>query len=180
MGEFGNGTERRRWAVGSRRCYTLPMPTHTDPPTWPDALRQPDRAHVGFLLESFWLELEALPTLLAAQELILAEAMTARLRTIIMELMLAMNGIAWPTGTQHLNGYLGASQRAVLERTLVATDAGAATWLARAVALTVIYRWYAPQCTERFDVAYPTATEARVWPALCAGLPDWPTTLTTE
>ncbi len=158
-------------------CYTRAMET---PPQWPDALRPPDVDHVADLLQKFWLELERLPAHLRAQELILAEALTAHLRYIIIELMLAMNGIAWPEGTQHLNGYLGASQRAVLERTLAAADSSSDTWLARAVALVVIYRWYAPQCVERFDVAYPQATETRVWAALCAQLPNWPTALTTE
>ncbi len=160
-----------------RVCYTRTM---MHKPSWPDPLQPPSAAHVAALLERFWLELEALPALLNRHELILAEALTARLRHIVIELMLAMNGIAWPEGTQHLNGYLGASQRAVLERTLAAADAGGESWLARAVALVVVYRWYAPQCSERFAIAQPTATEARVWAFLCAELPDWPMTLTTE
>lgn len=158
-------------------CYTRRMQA---PPIWPDSLRAPSPARVVHLLEAFWLELESLPALMQAQEWILAEALTARLRMIIIELMLAMNGIAWPEGTRHLNGYLGASQRAALERTLTAPDASGNTWLGRAVALTVIYRWYAPQCCARFGLEHPAATEARVWAALCAGLPDWPTSLTTD
>jgi hypothetical protein len=162
---------------------TLPEGAPTPPesrPTWPDALRKPESADVAALLEAFWLEIETLPALLAEDEMILAEALTARLRRIVMELMLAMNGIAWPEGTTHLNGYLGNSQRMVLERTLRAPNASAETWLARAVALTVIYRWYAPQCAERFGVAHPDTTEARVWAALYTGIPGWPQTLTTE
>lgn len=150
------------------------------PPAWPDPLQTPNPARVVHLLEAFWLELEGLPALVQEDELILAEALTARLRAIVIEMMLAMNGIAWPDGTKHLNGYLGASQRAVLERTLAAPNASGYTWLGRAVALTVIYRWYAPQCCARFGLEHPVATEARVWAALCAGLPGWPTTLTTE
>lgn len=149
-------------------------------PGWPDTLTAPDPLRVAALLEAFWLELASLPALLAQDERILAEALTARLRDVVIELMLAMNGIARPLGTQHLNGYLGDSQRAVLERTLIAASVDSGAWLARAVALTVIYRWYAPQCSARFALDYPQATEDRVWSALCAGIDGWPTTLTTE
>lgn len=141
---------------------------------WPDPLAPPSPARVGDLLESYWLTLERLPDLLQRNEAILAEALTAELRRIVIELMLAMNGIAWPMGTVHLNGYLGDSQRAVLERTLVAPEPSSNAWLARAVALTVIYGWYAPQCVDRFHVPMPEATRHRVWAALCAALPDWP------
>ncbi len=158
-------------------CYTRSM---SIPPVWPDILSAPDPRRIALQLEAFWLELEALPSLLACDEMILAEALTARLREVVIELMLAMNGISRPAGTQHLNGYLGESQRVALERTLVAPEAHGGAWLARAVALAVIYRWYAPQCVERFELAYPQATEERVWALLCAGIDDWPISLTTE
>jgi hypothetical protein len=37
-------------------------------------------------------------------------------RTIVLEMMLALNGIAYPAETRHLNTYLGASQRAAIEK----------------------------------------------------------------
>ncbi len=50
----------------------------------------------------------------------------------------------------------------------------------RAVALVVIYRWYAPQLVEQYKLAYPQALEAEVWRQLQHELPDWPLTVTTE
>jgi hypothetical protein len=129
---------------------------------------------VAQLLPAFWQTLDRLPDLLQRHEWILAEALTAELRTLVVEMMLAMNGITPPQGTRHLNGYLGASQRAVIERTLAAPHAGGESWLARAVALTVIQSWYAPQLVERFGCAPPTALEEAVRARLIATLPDWP------
>lgn len=155
-------------------------PGATTVPSWPDALSAPAAERVQYLLAEFWLTLETLPDLLNRGELLLAEENTAHLRALVLEMMLALNGIAMPAGTRHLNGYLGASQRAVLERTLVTPAAERSSWVARAVALTVIYRWYAPQLAAQFGLAEPVTEEARVWPHLVATLPDWPQSITTE
>jgi hypothetical protein len=148
--------------------------TSTQPNQWPDALQPPDPARVAALLPAYWRTLDGLPDLLTRGESLLAEELTVTLRTLVIEMMLAMNGIARPAATRHLNGYLGASQRAVLERTLVAPDSSADTWLARAVALTVIVGWYAPQIVERFGLEPPAKLEAAVLAHLAAALPDWP------
>ena len=95
-------------------------------------------------------------------------------------MMLALNGIQWPTGTRHLNGYLSASQRAALEKTLVAPEVSGESWIGRAVALVVIYRWYAPQLVEKFDLAYPHELENAVWTHLQQNIPDWPLSVTTD
>lgn len=153
---------------------------HAQVSPWPDLLVPASTIAVGPLLESFWSDLAALPDLLKREEYILAERLTARLRDIVIDMMLATNGIAYPAGTTHLNGYLSDSQRAVLERTLVAPSQSGETWLARAVALTVIYRWYAPQIAEQFGVQTPDALEAEVLAGLVARLPDWPTVIETE
>lgn len=162
----------------------MPSSPHTTAPpaapAWPDALQPPNPARVAQLLPTFWQRLADLPDLLQRDELLLAEALTAELRSLVLEMMLAMNGIAPPPGTRHLNGYLSPSQRAVLERTLVAPAASADVWLARAVALTVIQSWYAPQLAAHFGVAPPTALEAEVRAHLAAALPDWPLEIATD
>lgn len=151
----------------------------TQPP-WPDPLQKPTAADVAALLIDFWQVLQPLPDLLQRQEHLLADHLTTRLRSVIIEMMLALNGIQWPTGTRHLNGYLSASQRAALAKTLVAPTVSAESWIGRAVALVVIYRWYAPQLVEKFDLVYPQALETQVWVHLQQNIPDWPLSVTTD
>jgi len=147
---------------------------------WPDALSLPEAGQIEVVLTEFWTGLASLADLLVRGELVLAEAALVRQRERIIEMMLAANGIAWPRATRHLNGYLGESQRVALERTLVATGAPRDAFIARMVALTTIYRWYAPQLTERFGVAYPAEAEAAAWATLTALLPEWPLAIETE
>ena len=149
-------------------------------PQWPDPLQKPTAAAVAALLTEFWQLLQPFPDLLQRQEDLLAEHLTTRLRGVIIEMMLALNGIQWPTGTRHLNGYLSASQRAALEKTLVAPKVSGESWIGRAVALVVIYRWYAPQLVEKFDLAYPQTLETEVWTYLQQNIPDWPLSVTTD
>jgi len=148
--------------------------------TWPDALSHPETARIQWLLETFWQQLQPLPDLINRAEHLLAERATAALRDVMIEMMLALNGIQWPAETKHLNGYLGASQRAVLEKTLVTPEVSPESWIGRAVALVVIYRWYAPQLVEKYNLTYPQALEDKVWAQLQHELPDWPLTVTTE
>lgn len=148
--------------------------------TWPDSLNPPEPAHALSLLTTFWEQLEPLADLLQRDEWILAERLTVSLRDTVIEMMLAMNGIAWPAGTAYLNGYLGESQRKVLERTLETSGHTAGAWIARAVALVVIYRWYAVQIVERFGGELPVAHESRVLNDLAARLPGWPARIETE
>ena len=147
---------------------------------WPDPLQSPDPSRVQQLLSEFWLRLAALPDLIARREHLLAEQNTTELRAIIIEMMLALNGIQPPGQTRHLNSYLGESQRAALERTLIAPSVSNESWIARAVALTVIYKWYAPQLVARFDLTFPAQLEQEVWGQLQSTLAEWPVSLTTE
>lgn len=146
---------------------------------WPDALSLPEPERVQQLLGDFWSGLATLADLLVRGELVLAEGAICHQREWIIEMMLAANGIAYPHNTLHLNGYLGESQRVALERTLVAAGSPYDAILARMVALTTIYRWYAPQLTARFGVEYPHSGEAAAWAALTATLPEWPLRLET-
>jgi hypothetical protein len=132
------------------------------------------------LLSRFWIELEPLADLLARQERLLAVEQLTRLRATVIEMMLALNGIARPAATRHLNTYLSDSQRAALEKTLLAPATGADAWLAQAVALVVIYRWYAPQLAAKFALDYPAALEEQAWATLTDALPDWPSVVYSD
>jgi hypothetical protein len=146
----------------------------------PDSLSRPDPARVQQLLDTFWQTLGLVPDLLQRDEWLLCADECAGLRRIVVEMMLALNGIAWPAGTRHLNRYLGASQREALNKTLIAPVTDRDSWVGQAVALLVIYRWYAPQLlAEHPQLTYPSALEASTLSSLAAALPDWPETITT-
>jgi hypothetical protein len=147
---------------------------------WPDPLEPPERAAVARQLASFWTTLSQLPALLAKDEQLLAAELAQELRHMVIDLMLALNGIQRPADTRDLNRYLSANQRTALERTLVTPAPAGESWVAQAVALVVIYRWYAPQLTKRFGLTYPQAAEDRAWETLRAGIYDWPAAITTD
>lgn len=147
---------------------------------WPDHLAAPEAVRIQTLLAEFWLALGKLADLLTRNEHLLAEQITAHLRTLVLEMMLALNGIQPPTETRHLNGYLSESQRAAIQKTLVAPNVSIESWIGRAVALVVIYRWYAPQLVEEFGLTYPQTVEDEVWRQLRQSLPDWPATIQTD
>jgi hypothetical protein len=111
--------------------------------------------------------------LLAAQQI-------ASLRSLVIEMMLAMNGIAYPVGTRHLNIYLGESQRRALVKTLTVAEPGRRAWIGCAVSLLVIYRWYAPQLVERYSLSYPQALEDKTLAELSERLPEWPMQIRTD
>ena len=117
--------------------------------------------------------------LLQRQEQLLAARMTAELRQIVTELMLALNGIAWPHESAHLNSYLSADQRAALEKTLLVPSISTNSWIGQAVALVVIYRWYAPQLIQKFGLASPARAEAQALLKL-QQLAGWPRSIMTD
>jgi hypothetical protein len=146
-------------------------PTTAD--VWPDPLEKSDADQVAQELSAFWTTLAGLPELVRHDECLLAAELVQSLRGIVIDLMLALNGIRRPTDTRRLNGYLSPSQRTALERTLTAPAAQMDAWIGQAVALTVIYGWYAPQLTARFDLTYPQALEEEVWQTLSNGISAW-------
>jgi hypothetical protein len=146
---------------------------------WPDELRPADATHIQMALEQFWHVLATLPDLIERSENLLAAEATARLRQLVIEMMLALNGVAYPTGTRHLNAYLSEKQRTAIEKTLLTPSIGAESWIGQAVALVVIYRWYAPQLVEKHRLSYPQAAEEAAWLRL-RRLPDWPLVIATE
>ncbi len=147
--------------------------------SWPDTLQRPAAQQVETLLTNFWQLLQPLPDLLRRQEHLLADRLTTQLRSCVIEMMLALNGIQWPADTRHLNHYLSASQRAAIEKTVIAPTVSADSWIGRAVALVVIYRWYAPQLVEKYNIVYPQQQEEAVWALLQREIPDWPLSVTT-
>jgi hypothetical protein len=147
---------------------------------WPDPLQPPDPVRVEQVLEEFWRRLALLPDLVRRGEHLLAEELTAHLRGILLEMMLALNGIRRPLQTTHLNSYLSPSQRTAIQKALTLPDVSSESWIGRAVALVVIYRWYAPQLVARFDLPYPQALEEETLARLQQTLADWPLVISTE
>lgn len=148
--------------------------------TWPDPLQKPDPLRIAAVLGEFWLALAELPGLIQRDEFLLCANATCTLRRFVTEMMLALNGVAYPHGTSHLNLYLGASQRAALEKTLLAPATDPEAWIGQAVALVVIYRWYAPQLVAAYQLSYPQTIESEVLAKLQENLPDWPANITTD
>jgi len=172
-----DGTSLGAWLGSRLRCAIMkPMLEQR----WPDDLMRPTQEEVDQLLHEFWLELANLPDLLRRDEYLLTAACTTTLRRYVLEMMLALNGIRYPAGTRHLNTYLSASQRAAIEKTLLMPSVTAESWIGQAVALVVIYRWYAPQLIAAFSLAYDDQLEAVTLARLQADLPDWPSAITTD
>ncbi len=146
---------------------------------WPDPLAPAQPEPIAGLLAAFWETLADLPEMIERGEHLLAAETTTALRATVLEMMLALNGIRRPNGTRHLNTYLGASQRAAIEKTLLAPAVAGESWIGQAVALVVIYRWYAPQLVDKYAVAYPQEAEEAALAAL-QRLPDWPLAITTD
>ncbi len=65
-------------------------------------------------------------------------------------------------------------------KTLITPRPDSDAYIGQAVALVVIYRWYAPQLVDKFGLAYPEATEQAVWQRISRLLPDWPLAVTTD
>lgn len=151
-----------------------------DPPVWPDKLQKPSPQRVDELLHLFWSELAALGELLAKDEYLLANEQTHLLRQIVLEMMLALNGIKRPPSTSNLNGYLSTDQRAAIEKTMALPKTEASGWIGQAVSLVTIYRWYAPQLVDRFELSYPSSLETQVCNNLIQQLPNWPHNIRTD
>jgi len=152
-------------------------------PRWPDLLQPPDHLHIQELLDAFWTELAPLAGLLPRQQFLLAAEQLHTLRQIILQMMLALNGIQRPA-THDLNTYLSHNQRSALEKTLllpsVEPDSQADGWIGQAVSLVVIYRWYAPQLVSKYSLEYPVALERQTNATLVKTLPTWPQEITTD
>ncbi len=148
-------------------------------PPHPDALAAPDPVRVAWLLRAAWGALRRVADCAARDEHLLAAEATASMRSHVLEMMLALNGIARPADTAQLNHYLSADQRAAIEKTLAAPFVSRSAWTGQAVALLVIYRWYAPQLVEKFSLDYPKSLEMETLAFVQQQLPRWPQHITT-
>jgi hypothetical protein len=152
-------------------------------PRWPDLLQPPDPIHIQELLDTFWTELALLADLLSREQFLLASEQLHNLRQIILQMMLALNGIQRPA-TNDLNTYLSHNQRTALEKTLLLPNVDhvsqADGWIGQAVSLVVIYRWYAPQLVTKYGLSYSLELEKRAYQTLLKLLPTWPQEITTD
>ncbi len=142
-------------------------------------LRPVNPARVQAALADFWTELAASATQIAAQDHLAAHARLNRLRDLVLVCMVGLNGVDLPEDLDGIAQLLGPSQRAAIQKTLAAPKVDASAWVGQAVALVVIYRWYAPQLVEKFGLAYPDQVEAQTLAALHDLLPNWPQTITS-
>jgi hypothetical protein len=147
---------------------------------WPDALVRAEADDVAETLSDFWRTLANLPELLLRSEHVLCAELLAELRASVLAMMLGLNGIARPAATRNLNAYLSERQRAAIEKTLILPEPTREGWIGQAVALVVIYRWYAPQLVEEYGVPYPEQAEQATLGALNAALPEWPRSISTS
>ena len=150
-----------------------------------DRLRPPDAEIVGAQLDRFWLVLARLPGVLKRCENLAANALLADLRSLLIDLVVALNGASRPHSAARINQYLGSVQREAFEKSLgygrspSGSRALNATWIGQAVALIVLYRWYAPQLVETYATPYPQLAEETVLNLLRTQIDGWPAEITT-
>ena len=147
---------------------------------WPDQLRKPTAAEIDLMLSGFWRLLLELRSPLAHNETLLSAEIVAELRKTVTDVILAANGIARPEGTLNLNAYLSRGQRTALHRTLALRRFASSAFVGQAVALIVIYRWYAPQLVDKYNVDYPKSLEEETLRLLSDALPNWPRAITSN
>jgi hypothetical protein len=145
---------------------------------WP-ALRPPDRDALISSLAYFWVPLSRLPAVLNRGEHLAAAQLIVDARRTLIDLVVALNGVGRPPSPARINPYLGPAQLEAFEKTLPAKTVEVATWIGQAVALIVLYRWYAPQLVEIYAVPYPTALERTVLALLSAEIDGWPALIQT-
>lgn len=151
------------------------------------ALSPPDSREVDMQLGRFWLLLARLPAVLKRQERLAAHALLTELRTLMIDLVVSLNGASRPQSRARINQYLGEAQREAFERSLGIPQSilgrrseGSTNWIGQAVALVVLYRWYAPQLAEKYAFSYPQPAEDTVLALLRAEIEGWPAHITTE
>lgn len=151
------------------------------------ALNPPDSSEVDRQLGNFWLLLARLPAVLNRKERLAAHPLLTELRTLLIDLVVCLNGASRPRASARINQYLGDAQREAFERSLgssqpVLRDAseGSTNWMGQAVALVVLYRWYAPQLAEQHDLSYPQSVEDTVLALLHAEIEGWPAYIATD
>lgn len=130
-------------------------------------------------LIAFWRSLALLPAALNREEHLAASALLGSTRAVLTALVVALNGATRPPSPARINPYLGPAQREAFEKTLRQSATQTESWIGQAVALVVLYRWYAPQLAEMYSLPYPTDLERTVLALLSAEVPGWPARITT-
>jgi len=150
------------------------------------AIGLPDVEAVDRLLGRFWLLLARLPAVVGRQEQLAAHLLLTEMCTLLVDLVVSLNGASRPQTKARINQYLGLAQREAFEKSLGLRKAvrqreasNSANWIGQAVALIVLYRWYAPQLTEKYSLTYPRLAEDCVLAYLKAELKNWPAHITT-
>ncbi len=142
-------------------------------------LEKAEAPAVQVALVSFWQQLAHLPAALNRQEHLAAVALLQQARTHLTDLVVALNGATRPNTPTRINEFLGPAQRDAFEKTLGQSDSLGESWIGQAVALIVLYRWYAPQLVEIHKLVYPTALEETVLALLSTEVSGWPARITT-
>ncbi len=151
-----------------------------------DALSPPDAETIRAQLDRFWILLARLPAAVNRQEHLAAHALLAELRSLLIDLVVGLNGAERPKESARINFFLGGAQREAFERSLGTNQfvsgsraVSASGWIGQAVALIVLYRWYAPQLAEIYATPYPYQAEETVLGFLRAAIDGWPAQITT-
>jgi len=130
-------------------------------------------------LITFWQLLAHLPAVINRKEHLAAASLLHNVRSVLTDLVVALNGATRPTALARINPYLGPAQQEAFEKSLRQAANDTESWIGQAVALIVLYRWYAPQLAEMYGLTYPAALEESVLALLSVEVPGWPARITT-
>jgi hypothetical protein len=143
------------------------------------ALAPPDVVGVEASLAHFWELLSYLPAALNRCEWLAAARLLENSRQVLIDLVIALNGAGRPPSPARINPYLGPAQLEAFEKTLPIPQPDSGAWIGQAVALIVLYRWYAPQLVEIHSLAYPDLLERTTLALLSAEVDGWPAMIQT-
>ena len=152
-----------------RALLTAPTPT----------LQKGDAEAVQAGLNHFWQLLAHLPAAVNRGEHLAAAALLHNVRAALTDLVVALNGATRPASPARINPFLGSAQRDAFEKTLRHSANETESWIGQAVALIVLYHWYAPQLAELYSLDYPTRLEESVLALLSVEVPGWPAHITS-
>lgn len=151
-----------------------------------EAFGPPDAGTVEMQLGRFWLLLARLPAAVRRGEQLAAHLLLTEIHALLIDLVVSLNGGSRLQTKSRINQYLGPAQREAFEKSLglgqsgrQKSAGGGAKWIGQAVALVVLYRWYAPQLTEKYSLRYPQMAEDTVLALLSAELENWPDRIST-
>lgn len=143
------------------------------------ALVPPDAESVASALAYFWVQLARLPAALNRQETLAAHRLLSESRRALIDLVVALNGAQRPAAVARVNQYLGPAQLEAFQKTLPLPQPNHEGWIGQAVALIVLYRWYAPQLVEMYNIPYPRALERTALSLLASEVQGWPALIQT-